>query len=501
MTTVPPHPHLPTGTTVTDLGAEVSLPAAWSARWRERPEVPVVGDADGSWLTGADLLRRTEQVAGRFAGAGLRPGDRVLVSAGASADLVVAHCAALRAGLVVVPLSTAATPRELDVVLTDTSPVVALLETPELAETAARIDPDLRVVGVDVDLADGPPPPLDAVGSGDPALLPSTSGTTGRPKGAVLSHGNLLAGAEALRLAWRWTAEDRLVLSLPLFHVHGLAAGLHGTLLVGASVLLHVGFDPEAVLRDAEGGATMFFGVPTMYTRLADAPGARRLAALRLCVSGSAPMSAALHRRVRERCGQDVLERYGMTETLMLVSNPHDGERRPGSVGLPLPGVELRLGAGDEIEVRGPNVFAGYLDRPDANAEAFTPDGWFRTGDVGAVADDGYVSIVGRAKELIITGGYNVYPREVEDVLRGHPDVGDVAVVGTPSEEWGETVTAYVEPAGASEVGALDVEALSAWAAARLAPYKRPRLVHVVVALPRNRMGKVVRGDLHPPGG
>ncbi len=232
-----------------------------------------------------------------------------------------------------------------------------------------------------------------------------------------------------------------------------------------------------------------------MYARLAAAPDLGPLRRLRLCVSGSAPLAADLHARIAERTGHAVLERYGMTETVMLVSNPVDGERRPGTVGLPLPGVDVRLDpASDEILVRGPNVFAGYWRRPDATAAVFTEDGWFRTGDVGAWDDAGYLAIVGRAKELIITGGYNVYPREIEDVLRAHPGVGDVAVVGTPSPEWGEVVTAYVEPGPG-----FDAAAVLAWAAERLAPYKRPRLVHAVDALPRNAMGKVVRDRLAPP--
>ena len=487
--------HLPAGTDVgdVDLLARRSLPAAWSSSWRSAPRRPVIGDVDGTWLTGGDLLERTAQVAGRLARAGLRAGDRVLLSGGASGHLVVAHAAALRAGLVVVPVNSASTRRELEVVIADAAPAAAVLESHELRAWAADVAPRLLVVDVDVDLPDGPPPPLDLVTADDPALLPYTSGTTGTPKGALLSHGNLLSSAEALRLAWRWTSDDRLVLCLPLFHMHGLGVGLHGTLLAGASAVLQRSFDPEAVLA-AAAGATLFFGVPTMYSRLVAAPGAERLAALRLCVSGSAPLSADLHRLVGERCGQAVLERYGMTETVMLTSNPCDGERRPGTVGVPLPGVELRLGHGDEIQVRGPNVFAGYLDRPAANAEAFVDDGWFRTGDVGALDADGYVSIVGRAKELIISGGYNVYPREVEDVLRTSPGVVDVAVVGTPSAEWGEIVTAYVEAVPGSDTGTL-----LAGAAEALAPYKRPRLVHVVDALPRNRMGKVVRGRLRPP--
>ena len=256
-------------------------------------------------------------------------------------------------------------------------------------------------------------------------------------------------------------------------------------------------FDVDAVLdAAAEQQASLFFGVPTMYHRLARSARVAELARLRLCVSGSAPLPAELHRAFADRGGQQVLERYGMTETLMLVSNPYDGERRPGSVGFPLPGVELRLsddGDGSEIQVRGPSVFAGYLDRPEATAESFT-DGWFRTGDLGALDPDGYLRILGRAKELILSGGFNVYPREVEDVLLAHPDVADVAVVGTPSDEWGETVTAFIVRAE-DRRGA---EELLAFAAERLAPFKRPRVIHFVERLPRNALGKVVKDQLQP---
>jgi malonyl-CoA/methylmalonyl-CoA synthetase len=488
-----------------DLLAWGSLPVAWVELWRRRPGHPVVRDPDGTWLTAGELDGHTERVAGRLAGAGVRRGDRVLMSGGASTDLVVAHCAALRAGYVVVPVNPSYSRRELEAIVADARPRAAVIEDGELRGWAGELAPGIVTAGLDVDLPDGSHPELDEVGPDDPALLPYTSGTTGSPKGALLSHGNLLASAEAVRLAWRWTAEDQLILCLPLFHVHGLGVGLHGTLLAGGSVILQAGFDAEAVLAAAATtDATMFFGVPTMYARLVEAPDPGRLAGLRLCVSGSAPLSAALHERIAERCGQVVLERYGMTETLMLVSNPYDGERRAGTVGVPLPGVELRLDETDagsgtgEILVRGPNVFAGYWERPDATAAAFTGDGWFRTGDIGALDDDGYLRIVGRAKELIITGGYNVYPREIEDVLRTHPTVSDVAVVGTPSDEWGEIVTAYVEPAPGPGPG-FDAEALLTWAAGRLAPYKRPRIVHRVAELPRNKLGKVVRADLRPP--
>jgi malonyl-CoA/methylmalonyl-CoA synthetase len=493
-----------------DLTGAGTLPRAWVAWWTSHPDQPVVGGPAGPWRRGADLLERTTRAGARLLAAGMAPGDRVLVSGQSSLDLVVAHIAALRAGLVVVPVNPAYSRRELQVIMDDARPTGAILDDPELRAWAAAAAPGLTVTGVDLadlpdlpDLADLPEladraadPPgarLDRAGPDDPALLPYTSGTTGTPKGALLSHGNLLASAAALVLAWRWNPDDRLILCLPLFHMHGLGVGLHGSLLAGASVLLLPSFDPEAVLRAAaDPSSTLFFGVPTMYARLVDAPGAERLEQLRLCVSGSAPMSAGLHQRVHDGTGHHVLERYGMTETVMLVSNPHDGERRPGTVGIPLPGVELRLAPGTaEIEVRGPNVFGGYFERPDADAESFTDDGWFRTGDIGALDEDGYLSIVGRAKELIISGGYNVYPREVEDVLRGHPSVVDVAVVGTPSEEWGETVTAYVE-AGDD----FDAAALTTWAADRLAPYKKPRIVHRVEALPRNAMGKVVRAQL-----
>jgi malonyl-CoA/methylmalonyl-CoA synthetase len=498
--------HLPSDVdpSTVNLLARTSLPAAWVANWGSAPEREVLRDASGVRLAGADMLARTETIAGRLARAGLHPGDRVMTSGSASADFVVAHAATFRAGLVVVPVNPAYSKREIEALLAAATPAAAIVESSEMHAWVRDAAPETIVTGVDVGLPDGPAPELDAVSSSDPALLPFTSGTTGAPKGVVLTHGNLLASAEALLIAWRWTSEDRLILCLPLFHMHGLGVGVHGTLLAGASAILQRAFDPESVLSAAADDATMFFGVPTMYTRLVDADGADRLASLRLCVSGSAPLAAEMHRRIQGACGQIVVERYGMTETVMLVSNPFDGERRPGTVGFPLPGVEVRLADGtDEIEVRGPNVFGGYLESPErsggasgpeANAGAFTSDGWFRTGDIGELDADGYLSIVGRAKELIISGGYNVYPREIEDVLRAHPSVVDAAVVGTPSDEWGEIVTAYVEASDDFEA-----DELIAWAAGQLAPYKKPRIVHRIDALPRNKLGKVLRDELTPP--
>jgi malonyl-CoA/methylmalonyl-CoA synthetase len=476
-----------------------TLPQAWAANFESAPDRPVLWEERRGWVRAGDLDRASRRVAGRLAGAGLRPGDRVLMSAGTSVELVEAHVAALRLGLVVVPANTAYREREIAHLVHDARPRAAVVDAPDRAGWIREADPDVLVVGPDVDLADGDGgggrPVLDVAGPDDPAIIGYTSGTTGAPKGAVLSHRNLLASSESVRIAWRWTADDRLVLALPLFHIHGLGVGLHGTLLAGASAVLLPRFDPDAVLdAAATSEATLFFGVPTMYTRLAASPRLRELGRLRLCVSGSAPLPPAVFERLAEGCGQRVLERYGMTETGMNVSNPYDGERRPGTVGFPLPGVELRLAENGEIHLRGPNVFGGYWGNPEATAAAFTDDGWFRTGDIGEHDADGYLRLVGRARELIITGGLNVYPREVEDVLLEHPAVGEVAVAGVPDPEWGEVVTAWVVPAPAADAPAEGE--LTGFAAERLARFKCPRRVVVVDALPRNALGKVLRHEL-----
>lgn len=488
--------HLPDGVRAddVDLLARGTLPAAWTETWANAPGAQVLFESVHGWVEAGRLEEQSRRVAGRLWASGLRPGDRMLFSAQTSLDLVIAHVAALRAGIVLVPANTAYGERELGHIVSDASPRAALLDDPQRADWVRAAAPEALVVDPAVDLPDHDPDLLDTARPDDPALIGYTSGTTGSPKGAVLTHANLLAGTESVVLAWRWTAQDRLVLALPLFHSHGLCVGLHGTLLAGASAILLPRFDLDGVLDAAgEHAASLFFGVPTMYHRLARSSRVGELGRLRLCVSGSAPLPAELHEAIARRGHQRVLERYGMTETLMNVSNPYDGERRPGSVGLPLPGVEVRLAEGreGEVQVRGPNVFGGYWERPEATAESFE-QGWFCTGDLGCLDPDGYLRILGRSKELIITGGLNVYPREVEDVLLAHPDVAEVAVVGTPSDEWGELVTAFVVPT--SERPAAD--ALVAFAADRLAPFKRPRRVEFVDALPRNALGKVVKHEL-----
>ena len=488
-------PHLPAGTDPAslDLLAARSLPGSWTRRWTEDGGHRVLWTDEGGWTTADELEERTRRVAARFAAAGLRRGDRLVLSAAPSLHLVVAHVAALRLGLVVVPVNAAYGEREVGGIVADCRPSGAVVDDTARGRWVERAAPGpVVVVGPEVALPDGPGARLDDLAPDEPGLLVYTSGTTGAPKGALLTHANLLASAEAVGLAWRWTREDRLVLALPLFHVHGLGVGLHGTLTAGASAVLRPRFEADDVLdAAAQHDASLWFGVPTMYARVAASPRLAELRRFRLCVSGSAPLSPELFAAVAEHGGQRILERYGMTETLMNVSNPYDGERRPGTVGVPLPGVDLRLDEGtDEILLRGPNVMPGYWERPEATADAFTDDGWFRSGDVGAFDDGGYLRIVGRRKELIISGGYNVYPREVEDVLRTHPGVVDAAVVGVPDATWGERVTAFVEAHGVGE------QALLALSAEHLAPYKRPKQVVFVDALPRNALGKVVKAQL-----
>lgn len=493
-----------------ELLAPGTLLRAWSDGWQRVPTAPVLKDdgpssalagvprPDGSWWSAEEFDAATRRGAGRLVGAGLRPGDRVLWSTGSSVASIVSHVAALRAGLVVVPANTAYTRREIAYMVAQVGPAAAIVDDPVRGRWASQAsDRPLVVVGPELDLPDGDPGGLDAAGPDDPALICFTSGTTGDPKGAVLSHQNLLAATRAVNVAWRWEPTDRLIHCLPVFHAHGLCVGIYGTLLSGGSAILLPGFDPETVADLAAGGDTsLFFGVPTMYHRLAQSPRASALGHLRLCVSGSAPLPAVLHNRMETVTGMSVLERYGMTETLMNASNPYDGERRPGTVGFPLPGVEIRLAPDGEIELRGPNVFAGYWGRPAATAEAFVDrvDGgipWFRSGDLGTV-DDGYLTIRGRSKELIISGGFNVYPTEVEDVVLTHPGVAEVAVTGTPSEEWGEVVTAWIVADGTAP----SADQLAVYTAERLAAFKRPRIVHVVDALPRNALGKVLRSQL-----
>jgi len=338
----------------------------------------------------------------------------------------------------------------------------------------------------------------------DLAAILYTSGTTGRSKGAMLTHGNLLSNARVLKEAWHWQPGDALIHALPIFHVHGLFVATHGALLNGSRIIWFSRFEPKAVIaRFAD--ATVFMGVPTLYVRMLTEPALTQQACrhMRLFVSGSAPLLKDTFESWRERTGHTLLERYGMSETIMLTSNPYDGERRAGTVGLPLPGVGLRVrseqgtdsAAGEVggIEVQGPNIFKGYWRMPEKTAEELTPDGWFKTGDVGLIGADGYVTIVGRNKDLIISGGYNVYPAEVEGYLNEIDGVAESAVVGVPHADFGEAVVAMVVPRAGSEIdSAAIVRALKD----KIANFKVPKQVLVVDELPRNSMGKVQKNLL-----
>ncbi|CAL9533838.1 Long-chain-fatty-acid--CoA ligase [Streptomyces sp. enrichment culture] len=453
--------------------------------------------------TYAELAAAAGATAGR-----IRGGGRVAVWATPTTETAVAVVAALLAGVPAVPLNPKSGEKELAHILSDSAPALVLAapgaELPSPVSGLDRLDVDVRAAG---------PVPEDRAGDGDPALVVYTSGTTGPPKGAVIPRRAVAATLDALADAWGWTGDDVLVHGLPLFHVHGLVLGVLGPLRRGGSVR-HLGrFTTGGVARELNAGATMFFGVPTMYHRIAEAlpdePDlVKALAGARLLVSGSAALPVHDHERIAAATGRRVIERYGMTETLMNTSVRADGEARAGTVGVPLPGVELRLVEEDgseitaydgetvgEIQVRGANLFTGYLNRPDATAAAFTADGFFRTGDMAVRDPDGYVRIVGRkATDLIKSGGYKIGAGEIENALLEHPGVREAAVTGEPDADLGERIVAWVVPADPQDPPG--AEELADHVARRLAPHKRPRVVRHLGALPRNDMGKIMKRAL-----
>ena len=464
-------------------------------------------------LTYGRLAATAAPLAARVGEAG-----RVAVWATPTLETAVAVVAALLAGVPAVPLNPKSGGRELGHIVADSSPTLVLAapgdRLPAALRTPGRVD-----VHVDLGVpATGPTAPRTAdvpdLAPEAPALVVYTSGTTGPPKGAVIPRRAVATTLDALADAWQWTGDDVLVHGLPLFHVHGLILGVLGPLRHGGSVR-HLGrFGTAGVTRELSTGATMLFGVPTMYHRIAEAlpddPGlTEALAGARLLVSGSAALPVHDHERIAEATGRRVIERYGMTETLMNTSVRADGEPRAGTVGLPLPGVELRLTEEDgatpleaydgetvgEIQVRGPHLFTEYLNRPDATAAAFTGDGWFRTGDMAVRDPDGYVRIVGRkATDLIKSGGYKIGAGEIENALLEHPGVREAAVTGEPDADLGERIVAWIVPADPESRPSADE--LADHVAGRLAPHKRPRVVHYLDALPRNDMGKIMKRAL-----
>ncbi len=477
---------------------------------------PFIETPAGRRITYRDVVAESGRGAHALRALGVRPGDRVAVQVEKSPEALLLYLACVRAGAVFLPLNTAYTLAELAYFFEDAAPALAVCDPGRAAGVrelaAARgvravetLDGDGR--GSIAERAAGLPAEFrDADrGPGDLAAILYTSGTTGRSKGAMLTHENLASNARTLAALWRFGPEDVLLHALPVFHTHGLFTAATTTLVAGGALLFLPRFDADEVVRLLP-RVTSMMAVPTHYVRLLGHPGLTREATrhVRLFTSGSAPLLPETHRAWTERTGHAILERYGMTETSMITSNPYDGERVPGTVGLPLPGVEVRIVdpesgapvATDQIgmiEVRGPNVFQGYWRNPEKTRAELRPDGFFVTGDLGRLDARGYVSIVGRGKDLVITGGYNVYPREVEAEIDAVPGVVESAVVGLPHPDLGEGVTAFVVVEQGRRVAEEDViRALGD----RLARFKQPRRVVVVAELPRNAMGKVQKSVL-----
>lgn len=473
---------------------------------------------NGLFYSWQDLDRASAMMANLFGALGLAEGARIAVQVEKSVEAMILYLATLRAGYVFLPLNTAYQSAEIEYFIGNAEPAVVVCTS----RNAAWVGPIASAAGTRhvftldddrtgtlLELAAQCSDRHEAArkNADDLAAILYTSGTTGRSKGAMLTHGNLLSNAEVLKDYWGWTEGDVLIHALPIFHVHGLFVALHGALLNGSKMIWFSRFDPKRVVEKLP-EATVFMGVPTLYVRLLAEPGLTRKAVrgMRLFIAGSAPLLIETFDEWRERTGHTILERYGMSETIMLTSNPYNpaqGERRGGTVGFALPGVRLRVrdDAGrdcttDEIgniQVSGPNVFAGYWRMPEKTKEEFTADGFFKTGDVGKIDGRGYVTIVGRSKDLIISGGYNVYPAEIEGYINELPGVAESAVVGVPHPDFGEVGVAIVIAKGN---GALDPDAIVAELKSKLANFKIPKRCFVVPELPRNTMGKVQKALL-----
>jgi malonyl-CoA/methylmalonyl-CoA synthetase len=503
-----------TSTPASDHNLFTALRAAFPA---DLDAVAVETDS-GLYYSWRDLDEATAMVANLFGFLDLPAGTRVAVQVDKSVEALVLYLATLRAGLVYLPLNTAYQSAEMDYFISDAKPAVLvcagrnfgwLSKMAFLAGTQYVFSLNDDRTGTLLERASKFPRTHTPVprAANDLAAIIYTSGTTGRSKGAMLSHGNLLSNARVLKDYWDWKAGDVLIHALPIFHVHGLFVAIHGALINGSKMLWCAKFEPQTALR-MMARATVFMGVPTLYVRLLAEAGLNTQSTrnMRLFISGSAPMLVDTHRQWQARTGHTILERYGMSETVMLTSNPckpTDGVRVVGTVGQPLPGVQLRVRdeAGHEvksgdtggIEVKGPNVFLGYWQMPEKTAQEFTADGFFKTGDVGHVDAKGYVTIVGRSKDLIISGGYNVYPAEIEGYINNLPGVDESAVVGVPDPDFGEVGVAVVVPKAGQQVDSAKVVATLK---GMLANFKVPKRCVVVEALPRNAMGKVQKNLL-----
>jgi malonyl-CoA/methylmalonyl-CoA synthetase len=473
----------------------------------------------GRYYSWSDLERATAKMANLLSSLRLPAQARIAVQVEKSPESLILYLATIRAGYVYLPLNTAYRAAEMDYFLKDATPSVVVC-TPGnfgwVAQSAFQagtthvytldVNHDDTVSGSLLARAAHQPDTFQTAQSkaDDLAAILYTSGTTGRSKGAMLTHANLASNAKTLRDFWQWQENDVLLHALPLFHVHGLFVAAHGALLNGSKMIFLPKFDSDEVIRRLP-SSTVFMGVPTYYVRLLANPAFTHAVCrnLRLFLSGSAPLLPETFNQFQERSGHAILERYGMSETVMLSSNPYDGERRSGTVGLPLPEVQIRIvssekavcESGDigDIQVKGPNIFKGYWNMPDKTREEFTEDGYFKTGDLGSFDADGYLSIVGRSKDLIISGGYNVYPKEVETALNEIKDITESAVIGVPHPDFGEAVVAVVirKPDSKMEDGEI-VSILKD----RIANFKLPKKIHFAEELPRNTMGKVQKNLL-----
>lgn len=482
--------------------------ACFARRFLQTPTRIFLEADSGESFSYADVERETARYANFLKELGLQPDDRVAVQVEKSPQAVFVYLACLRAGLCYLPLNNAYQQSEIRYFLGDAEPAVAIC-SPQNYDWFSGLCKEARVTnlftldhngrGTFSEVTTSSSAQFESVSSqpDDLAVIIYTSGTTGRSKGAMITHGNLTSNAQVLCNAWRITSEDTLIHALPIFHIHGLFVALNTILLSGAKLIFQRKFDARAVIANLP-HATLLMGVPTFYTRLLAEPSFTRAACktMRLFVSGSAPLLLDTFNEFRARTGHTILERYGMSEAGMICSNPYEGERRGGTVGLPLPGVSLRIPGGDTgaIEIKGTNVFSGYWRMPDKTIDEFTGDGYFKTGDIGAIDRDGYVSIVGRAKDLIISGGFNVYPKEIELLIDEIAGVAESAVIGLPDPDFGEAVTAVI--VRNKEGVALSEADVIARVKAQLANFKVPKRVYFVDELPRNTMGKVQKNVL-----
>ncbi|MEM9099118.1 MAG: malonyl-CoA synthase [Pseudomonadota bacterium] len=477
-------------------------------------ESPFLTLADGTKLSHDAFLKLAAQIAHAMGAEGARPGDRVAVQVAKSPEALAIYAACIQAGLIFLPLNTAYTPAEVEYFI-DNAEARLLICDPNseaaLKPIAERAGARVLTLAADgtgslTTRAAGAPETFDTVArsADDLAAFLYTSGTTGRSKGAMLSQGNLLSNASTLVDFWRFSRQDVLLHALPIFHTHGLFVASNIQFLTGGQMIFLPKFEPEAMIRWMP-EATSMMGVPTFYTRLLSDPRFTQelTAHMRLFISGSAPLLAETHRQFEERTGHRILERYGMTETNMNTSNPYDGERRAGTVGHPLPGIELKItdpatgatlpdGETGQIEVRGPNVFQGYWRMPEKTREELREDGFFITGDLGLIGPDGYVQIVGRGKDLIISGGFNIYPKEIEQILDDQPGVLESAVIGVPHPDFGESPLGVLVAQGDGP----ELSAIDAALRRQLARFKQPKKLILVDELPRNTMGKVQKNIL-----